>query len=103
MSGRIEIFPGGQSRIAFFHWDGVPRPLSFARFGIEGLKEAGLIEVIACSHENVIAHDDWRHRREILQIEIGDFNMPKLFAGFCVERDQVIVRRFHEETIAPHT
>ena len=42
-----------------------------------------------------------RHRREILLFEVGNLDVPALFTGLQVERDQVVVGRFKEEVVAP--
>ena len=51
---------------------------------------------------DVIADHDRRHGGEILLVEIGDLLVPALLAGPRVERDQVIVRRFHVQPVALH-
>jgi hypothetical protein len=40
---------------------------------------------------HVIADDDRRTRRKVLLIEIGDLDVPALFAGSRVERHEVVV------------
>ena len=42
-----------------------------------------------------------RRRREILLVEIGDLDEPAFFAGFRVERDQVVVRCLEEQRVVP--
>ena len=42
-----------------------------------------------------------RGRREILLVEIGDLDEPAFFAGFRVERDQVVVWCLEKEGVVP--
>src|SRR5262245_14712067 len=51
----------------------------------------------------MITDDDRCHRRKILLVEVGDDLVPAFFAGPCIERDQVIVGRFQEQVVVPHS
>ena len=98
---RFEIRPRLEPRIAGVHRHRIELPLKLAGFRIEGLQESRAIEIVAGAHDHVIADDDGRRRREILLIEIGDLDVPALFAGFRVERHEVIVGRLEEQIVAP--
>ena len=50
----------------------------------------------------MIPHDDRSHRREVLQVEVGDHLVPLLFACARIETNQIIVRGFHVEQVVPH-
>src|SRR4030095_14039681 len=67
-----------------------------------GLEIAWRIEIVAGPHNHVVIDDDRRRRQEILLVEVGDFLVPALLAGACVERDEVVVRRDEEKVVAPH-
>ena len=54
------------------------------------------------TNEHVIADDNRRERREILLLEIGDFDVPALLAGARIERDQIVVGRLEVEVVVPH-
>ncbi len=58
--------------------------------------------ITAGTHDDVIADDDGRGSGEVLLLHISDFGVPALFAGFGIERDQVVIRRFEEKPIAIH-
>ena len=88
--------------IALLHRHGVELPLQIAGFGIERLQEARRIDIVARAHQHVIPDHDGRRRREIALRQIGDLLVPALLAGLRVERDQVIVRRLHEQVVVPH-
>ncbi len=98
----VEAAPGIEARVAGLHRHGVEDPLHVAGFGIARLQVAGLIEIVAGADEDVVADDDGRHGGEVLLIEVGDFLMPALLAGARVEADQIVVRRFHVQPVAPH-
>src|SRR5215475_13263584 len=51
----------------------------------------------------MVSNDNWCHRREVLQVEVGNFHVPQLFACFRIERDEIVIRSFHEEAISPHS
>ena len=101
MPGGIEVGPGVEAGIAGLHRHGVEDPVALAGFGVVRLEEPGRVEVVARSDEHVIVDDDWRHRREVLLVEVGDLDVPALLAGLDVERHEVIVRRLEEEVVAP--
>src|SRR5262249_48193194 len=66
------------------------------------LEEAGRVDIVAGSDQDVIPDDDRGRRGEISLGEIGDGLVPALLAGAGIQRDQVIVRRLHEEIVVPH-
>ncbi len=98
----VEIRPGFEARIALLGRHAVEFPLPVARLRIERLQESGLVEIVAGADDNMIADDDRRGRRKILQIEIGQLLVPDLLAGLGVETNQEVVGRFHEEAVVPH-
>src|SRR5579871_1964095 len=50
----------------------------------------------------MVAHHDWRHRRVIALVKIGNGLVPALFSGFRIERHQIIVWRLEEEPVVIH-
>ena len=62
-----------------------------AGFGIEGLEEAGGVEVVTGADEKMVADEDGRGSGEVLLLEVDDLTMPTPFAGFGVEGDELIV------------
>ena len=99
---RVETWPRLQARIARIHRHGIKLPLQLARLGIERLQKSRSVEVVAGADEHVIADDNRRERREILLLEIGDFDVPALLAGARIERDQIVVGRLEVEVVVPH-
>src|SRR4051812_42203600 len=87
VTGGVEILPGFESGISLLMRRGVPDPLTLAAFGVEGLEEAGRIEIVAGSDEDMVADDDRRHGGEVLLVKIGDGHVPALFASAGVERN----------------
>ena len=77
-------------------------PLQVAGLRIERLQKSRRVQIVACSHQQVVADNHGRHRRKILLGEIGDFLVPPLFSGLRIEADQIIVRRLHVEPVALH-
>src|SRR5207248_6544481 len=99
---RVETWPRLQARIARIHRHGIKLPLQLARLGIERLQKSRSVEVVAGADEHVIADDNRRERREILLLEIGDFDVPALLAGPRIERDQIVVGRLAVAAVLPH-
>src|SRR5689334_3251325 len=50
----------------------------------------------------MVTGDDRRRSGKISLINIGDHLVPALFAGFGIERNQVVVWGFHVEIVVPH-
>ena len=98
----LEARPRVEAGVTGIHRDGIELPLELAGLRIEGLQEAGRVEVVSGSGEHVVADDHRRHGREVLLVEIGDFDVPALLAGPRIERDQVVVRRLEVEIVVPH-
>ncbi len=102
VAGGVQAGPGVQARVALLHGHGVVLPLQVAGFGIERLQEAGRVDIVAGAHQHMIADHHRGGSREVALRQVGDLLMPALLAGPGVERDQVIVRRFHVEVVVPH-
>ena len=98
----VEVLPRLEPRIARVHRHGVELPLQLAGLRIERLEEPRRVEIVAGADQHVIADHDRRRRGEILLGEAGDFLVPALLPRSRIERHQIVVRRFHVETVAPH-
>ena len=51
----------------------------------------------------MVADHDGRWRRKISLVHVRDHFVPTLLTCFCVERYKVIIRRFHEQVVVPHS
>src|SRR5271155_640442 len=77
VENRVAVFgPRFRSRLAWGRL-GVPAPLDLPRFGIKRFEKTRYIRNISGNaNDNVIAYDQRRHRREILEFRIGKLNDP---------------------------
>ena len=81
----------------------VERPLQRARFGIEGLEDAGeIVEVAGYADDQVIPDDERRIRGPVAAPCVGDFDVPSHTPGARIERHQMRVGRRQVHEIAPH-
>src|SRR5438094_3800595 len=103
MTHGILIGPGFKSRVAFLERRAPPFPLNVAGFGIMSFKETRDVKRIAArAHQDVVADDNWRRRREVLLLHIGDLFMPALLSGQRIERNKVVIRGLEKEPPSIH-
>ena len=103
VGGRILIGPGLNAGLAFAR-RGPPFPLQFAVLGVEGLHKARIIQMVAADAGNdVIADDHGRDGRSVVELRVGQANLPTLLARSRVETHQVTVGRLKEQPVAVHT
>src|SRR5580692_9344744 len=70
------LWPRFRTRLAGFRL-GVPAPLDLACLRIDGFEKAGNVRHISRNaDDHVIVYDQWRHRREILELWIGKLDDP---------------------------
>ena len=88
--------PSSGARVHHFH---CTAPVS----GSRDFEESGDIERVAAGADNdMVANDDGRGRREVFLLHVGDLDVPAFFAGFGIERDEVVVGGFEEQPVAVH-
>src|SRR5450759_1360232 len=51
----------------------------------------------------MVSYDDGGWRGKVLLLHVGDFFVPPLFSGTCVEGDQVVIGGLKEEPVAIHS
>ena len=102
----VHRFLGGprfRTGVAHFHGRRVPPPLQVASLWIARFQIAFHVHRVAAhTHDDVILDHQRGHRREVLQLLIGNLFAPALFAVFDIERDEPAVRALEIEPVAVH-
>src|ERR1700693_6022422 len=102
VGGGVFIRPSLDSRLALAR-RGPPLPLHRSCFGVAGLEEARVVQMIAAdADQDVIADDDGRNGGGVVELGIGDLHFPALLAGAGVQADELAIGRFKEQPVAVH-
>ncbi len=100
--GSVFVRPSLNARLALAR-RGEEFPLQCSGLRIARLDESRIIEVVAANAQNdVIANDDRRDCRSVIQLRIGNLHFPSFLASARVEAHQVTVGAFKEQPVLIH-
>src|SRR5579859_1024701 len=103
MAHGILVGPRFKSRVAFLQRSTPPFPLNVAGFGIMSFQETGNVERIAASaNDDMVADNNRRGRGEVLLLHVGNFLVPTLFSGQCIERNKIVVWSLEKNPASVH-
>src|SRR4051812_40506563 len=96
------VWPGRERRIALARRT-PPFPLNRTGFGIVRFEEPGIVQVVSAdAHKNVVSDYNGSCGRRVVELRIGDLNLPLLLAGLSIQADEMAIRTLEVQPIAPH-
>src|SRR6185437_2642883 len=102
-SDHVRIMRPGVPRGIALLGHGIPTPLNFAVYRINGFEETGKIRGIAGSSlDQMIANHERGHCAECFQRWIGDLNLPEHLSRLRIDAEKLRIESVHVEAILPH-